>query len=297
MCLCIIVFILASCWLTIWLIAELIVIVRPLLYRSSQRQERKESGVKYIVVQMPATILVLLALCRSSWMSNRCLLVALMLKLGLVPLHSWVLQVFPKVGFHLLYFYRTLAKLPSLGLLVESYWLYCTGLLNVLLGAVGGIASADIKLLLSYSRVINTGWLTILVNHSLKWVVYMCLYQFTLLILINYCTPEARGRRQIRVSFTPERAIFLIVFLLSLAGLPPLLGFWYKWLLITSLGGLSRLAIIIISLLLAIGVYFYLQMGVISMLTISLFKRSPHTKSTSCLIVIVSLLGGLRIMA
>lgn len=286
---------LASSWLTIWLWAEMVVMISPLLYRSSSGQESKESGVKYIIIQMPGTILVLLALCRPSWLALWCLIVALILKLGIVPLHTWVLRVLPKVRFRLLFFFRTLAKLPTLCLIVESLWLYCLGLVNVLLGVVGGIVSSDIKLLLSYSRIINTGWLVVLTAHSLKWVAYFCLYQLTLLILINYCLTTARGSRQIRVNLTPERSIILIMLILSLAGSPPLLGFWYKWVLIITLGAVSRLIMIILRVLLVLAVYFYLQISTLPMLSTSLLKGRPRTNKLTYLTLALSIIGGLGV--
>jgi NADH-quinone oxidoreductase subunit N len=159
---------------------------------------------------------------------------------------------------------------------LHSDWQQMLMLLAVLSIAVGNIvaiAQANIKRMLAYSTISHVGFLLLGVltgTHSgnaaslFYTIVYtlMSLGAFGMVILLSRAGFEAerlddfKGLNQ----RSPWYAFVMLALMLSMAGVPPLLGFWAKWSVLSQVvnAGLMWLAIVAV-LLAVIGAFYYLR--------------------------------------
>nr|AXA45263.1 NADH dehydrogenase subunit 2 [Cochlespira sp. MNHN IM 2013-19079] len=249
-------------WLSIWAGLEVNLIgFLPMLTHQKSTSE-SESAVKYFVVQaLGSSFLIfgsLLAFGMSfTWdmyagsfnktLGLSVLVGGLCIKLGLFPFHYWLPSVMaglPWLSCLLLATWQKLAPLFLLLCLLELSQSYLVILAfcvissgSSLLGGIGGMNQTQIRALLAYSSIGHLGWMLFATLHG-EWVMkaYLMIYilislsMFTSLWLSD--SGSMKNINNLKTSNFMQLSVMLL--LLSLGGLPPLLGFISKWLVIMS---------------------------------------------------------------
>jgi NADH-quinone oxidoreductase subunit N len=208
-------------------------------------------------------------------------------KIAAVPFHMWTPDVYEGAPTPVTAYFGSAPKVAAVALLVRvsieamgsavASWqqiLIFTSLASIILGAVGAIGQTNIKRLLAYSSINNVGFVLVgLAAGTAEGVAATMTYMvvYVLMTLGSFaCVLQMRGedgrhvediaslaglsRRQ------PALAAAIAIFMFSLAGIPPLLGFWAKFLVFDAAvaAGLMPLAAIGIAAS-TIGAFYYLK--------------------------------------
>ena len=178
-------------------------------------------------------------------------------KISAVPFHMWTPDVYEGAPTPVTTFFATAPKVAAMALMTRvvidamgpavGAWqqiIIFLALASIILGAVGAIGQKNIKRLLAYSSINNVGFMLIGLAAGTQQGVegvltYLLVYMLTtlgaFLVVLqlrdadgNYVEsiPALAGLSQRR----PGLAAAMAVFLFSLAGIPPLFGFWPKYL-------------------------------------------------------------------
>ncbi|CAM9258631.1 unnamed protein product [Discosporangium mesarthrocarpum] len=180
-----------------------------------------------------------------------CIGSSLLFKLGAAPFHMWVADVYEGSPAMVS---QIFALVPKLGLLVvlsrlssisfSSIWetLFCLcGLLSLFIGCMGGLGQTKLKRLLAYSGIGHVGFLcmalaTSTLEGSQSLFFYIIIYILSLSFLWTYVLhldPVKKAWLSLvhsvgLVQTNPILALMLALILFSLAGIPPLAGFFAK---------------------------------------------------------------------
>ena len=195
------------------------------------------------------------------------ILIALMFKLGGAPLHIWMVDIYGGVKRQLLMVVSTAPKLSLFGFWVSTWhsvWTDFTVLLFVILsmviGCLGAYNQPTLRSLFAYSTINEIGLLLMAIEtagfHSL--FQHLTIYIVTMLLLWNQS----------------DKRLFSIL-AVSLAGLPPLAGFFGKAWIFNSVatGAIAGpyLGVLVISLLCTgLSLVYYLRV-------FRLFSMSEHS--------------------
>nr|AIZ68591.1 NADH dehydrogenase subunit 2 [Provanna sp. JWQ-2014] len=284
-------FSMSSChWLGIWagLEINLIGFLPLLVYQKSMSES--ESAVKYFVVQALGSSLLIFGSLSGynlsfSWeslnfvenLSYLSLLIigsSLIMKMGMFPFHFWfpsVMAGLPWLSCLLLTTWQKVAPLfliSSLFELNEMHWfffMFCLASIgSSLIGGIGGLNQTQIRALLAYSSIGHLGWITFALIHS-NWAmkVYLSIY-----ILISFCIFMSLWHMNLggiknlnNLVFSNYFGFSMMIMLLSLGGLPPLLGFISKWNVIMASVSLSSWFFIFLLILGSlISLFYYLNL-------------------------------------
>jgi NADH-quinone oxidoreductase subunit N len=229
-------------------------------------------------------------------------IVGLAFKLGAVPFHMWVPDIYEGAPTSVTLFIGTLPKLAAFGmairLLMDSlpalspHWqplLVVMSILSMAVGNIVAIAQTNIKRMLAYSTIGHVGFLLLGLlagpesGYSAAFT-YVIIYSLTTLgafgIILSL---SKKGFEADKLSdyqglgiTHPWIAFLMLLILFSLAGVPPLVGFYAKFLVLQAVinAGFVWLAALAV-LFSVVGTFFYLRV-----IRIMFFESPSSLKQT-----------------
>ncbi|MDF3055019.1 MAG: nuoN [Gammaproteobacteria bacterium] len=212
--------------------------------------------------------------------------VGMVFKLGAVPFHMWVPDVYEGAPTPVVLFLGTTAKIAALGLLfrllvdglqpLSVQWqdlLIIVAVLSMALGNLAAIVQSNIKRMLAYSSIAHMGYMALgLVTATPQGygaaLFYMITYAimtlgaFGVVAIMNNAGCEASKVSDLRGlnSRNPWLALMMLLVMFSMAGIPPIVGFMAKLSILEALIGVHLVWLAAIALFFAvIGAYYYIR--------------------------------------
>lgn len=214
-------------------------------------------------------------------------LAGLAFKISAVPFHMWTPDVYEGAPTPVTAFFASAPKVAAIALLIRvaveamgsamDAWqqiVIFVALASIIFGAVAAIGQTNIKRLMAYSSINNVGFALVgLAAGTPEGVAavmsYMAIYVVmtigSFLCIMQMRDADGRPVEQISslAGLSQSRkglAAAFAIFMFSLAGIPPLLGFWAKFLVFDAAvgAGLTVLAVIGIAAS-VIGAFYYLK--------------------------------------
>jgi NADH-quinone oxidoreductase subunit N len=210
-------------------------------------------------------------------------------KIAAVPFHQWTPDAYEGAPTSITAYMSVAVKAASFAMIVklflialaplQPHWLIIMSAVSALTMTVGNIAAitqSNVKRLLAYSSISHAGYilLGLIANNQTGLIaipIYLLVYTFTNLgawaIVVALRRKDVIGEHIDEMSGLffrhPVAAILMLIFLLSLAGIPPTAGFIGKYFLFAAViqSGHNVLAVIAV-LNAAISMYFYLRIVV-----------------------------------
>ncbi len=207
-------------------------------------------------------------------------------KLGVVPFHMWVPDVYHGAPTAVVVYIGTAPKLAAFALIMRlligglehlsASWqdmLIIFAILSMAIGNIVAIAQTNIKRMLAYSSISHMGFFLLGIlsanqngyGSSMFYIlVYatMSLGAFGMIILLSRTGFEAENLSDFKGlnQRSPWYAFLMLLLMLSMAGVPPTVGFYAKLLVIQSVVNAGMIWLAVAAVLLAvIGAYYYLR--------------------------------------
>lgn len=121
------------------------------------------------MVQFVAGRIILRSLLLSEDWWQVLLAIALSLKIGLVPLHSWVVDIFRAISLWERFYLSVVSKVRPLLLIIQwlpSDWIYPLRALSIVGRSVIGMMYSDTRHIIACSSIIGTGWMVIAMSQG-----------------------------------------------------------------------------------------------------------------------------------
>lgn len=214
------------------------------------------------------------------------ILCGLFFKLGVAPFHIWVPDIYKGSSIVMTLFISTVPKISIFGICYKFiffifypfynkifFFLISFSILSLFIGNIFALVQSNIKRMFAYSSITNVGFILLsFLCFGKNFVVsffYLFVYLLTTLgsfaILLRFSNSDVFEFEELE-DFRglglrePFLSCVLLIFLLSMAGLPPLLGFYAKLLVLNSILSEGFIVLAIFSVLMTvIGLFFYLR--------------------------------------
>ena len=214
------------------------------------------------------------------------LVIGIAFKLGAVPFHMWVPDVYEGAPTSVTLFLSTVPKVAAVAMLVRilvdglgamhAYWadlFIVLAVLSIALGSVIALMQTNIKRLLAYSTISHVGFIMLgfvtgvisgygaAVFYTLVYVL-MSLAAFGIVILLNKKGFEADQISDFKglSKHSPWFALMMLVVMLSMAGVPPFIGFYAKFFILQQVVSAGFVTLAVVAVVFAvISAYYYLQ--------------------------------------
>nr|YP_011004800.1 NADH dehydrogenase subunit 2 [Anagyrus jenniferae]WPT46941.1 NADH dehydrogenase subunit 2 [Anagyrus jenniferae] len=197
----------------------------------------------------------------------------LMSKMGMPPFHMWYLKMMKFLNWMIFFINSSMQKFIPLMILnyyfiYNNMMFYMLTLMTLIICSIMPLFSmntSSMKLLMSFSSMIQISWILILMNSSeIMWILYfniynlinlsLCLmfYYFNINYIFNFNSNKFKKKTNL---------YFISIQMFSLAGLPPFTGFLNKWMFINNLFNFM-------------SIYFNLMILVFSLMNLFFYSRT-----------------------
>lgn len=220
---------------------------------------------------------------------------ALLFKIGAVPFHSWVPDVYQGAPTPVTAFMAAATKIAAFGAVLRLFYvafpalkdewrpvLWVIAILTMVLGTVTAVTQADVKRMLAYSAVAHTGFIltgVIAANRGgiSGTLFYLAAYGFSTLgaFAVVSVVRDRDGNEQTELARWaglgrryPVAGVVFSLFLLAFAGIPLTSGFVSKFAVFKAAGQGGAIPLVIVGVLAsAIAAYFYVRVIVLMFFT------------------------------
>ena len=214
------------------------------------------------------------------------ILAGLAFKISAVPFHMWTPDVYEGAPTPVTAFFAAAPKMAAMALLVRvtvgafepiaADWqqiIVFVSIASMLLGSFAAIGQRNIKRLMAYSSIGHMGFALVgLAANSQDGVrgvvIYMLIYLAMTLGTFAFILGMRRKDGNVEQisdlaglsNTNPIMATMLTILMFSLAGIPPLAGFWAKWYVFLAAINAELYALAVIGVLTSVvGAYYYLR--------------------------------------
>jgi NADH-quinone oxidoreductase subunit N len=253
------------------------------------------------------------------------MLIGLCFKAGFVPFHQWTPDVYQGAPTNVTAFMATASKIGAFGALwrildgtncIANLWgpaLTLVAILTMIVGNVMALAQKDVKRVLGYSSISHAGYILVaIISHGAAPAIigistlafYLLSYSLMTIGAFAIVSMFARGGQEGTTfddlrglwSRSPAATVLLVIFVLSLIGIPPLSGFFGKaFIFMDALkAGQAPLAIVLAGSS-VISVAYYLRIALAAVTpaegsepVISPFKGGIVATSTLCAVGVIA---------
>jgi NADH-quinone oxidoreductase subunit N len=242
--------------------------------------------------------------------------ISLFFKLGIAPFHFWMPAVYTYSSSIVTYLFILLPKIPLFYLLYKfaplsySYVIYLPLLISLIIGTLFAFKTTNLKTFFAYSAIANSAFFLapILYQSVLSFYAFIFyLFGYNILITIAFIPILFLRRSDYSFAFTnlrdliilkkanPVIAFFYATMVISMSGVPPLLGFFSK--LFILLSALSFSAYFTIAILLAFSIvsaFYYLRL--VKILYFSFFLKYASLNSIPLIpAIIISIFSAINL--
>nr|BAQ20904.1 NADH dehydrogenase subunit 2 [Nemipterus bathybius] len=274
----------SSHWLVAWVGLEINTLAIIPIMAQHYHPRAVEAATKYFLTQATAAAMILFASTTNAWITGQwdiyqmshplaitLITLALALKIGLAPLHSWLPEVLQGLDLTTGLIMSTWQKLAPFALLLQLQpanptMMVILGLSSTLIGGWGGLNQTQLRKILAYSSIAHLGWMILVLQYApsltlLTLVIYLIM---TTSAFLTFKMNNVTNINSLALSWTktPVLTALTPLVLLSLGGLPPLSGFLPKWLILQELTKQNLEPTATFAALTALlSLYFYLRLS------------------------------------
>jgi len=240
-------------------------------------------------------------------------LIGIAFKLGAAPFHMWIPDVYQGSPTSVTLFIGSAPKIAAFAMLIrllvdalielKDEWIQILVILAILSMAIGNIiaiSQTNLKRMLAYSTIAHAGFLLLGIIAGTKAgfaasMFYVIVYAvmaaggFGMIILLSRAGTEADRLDDFKGlnDRNPWYAFLMLILMLSMAGVPPFLGFWAKWLVLRELVDANMVWLAVVAVCFAIiGLFYYLR--VVRLMYFDAPQEQTHIQAQAGMRIMIS---------
>lgn len=247
-------------WLIVWVGLEINMVRFVLIIFKRGDIIKRESAMKYFFIQGIGSALFIRIFYLDREILRNISPFILRYKMGGGPFYFWFPSLCERISWGICLILMTLQKIIPLILMgriigVVVWWV---GVRRIIIGGVGILNQVKFKRLFAFSSIFHVGLviLGILILEKI-WFIYILIYIFIIMCVVERVwgiEVEFIGQM-----FRNKINWVFIVRILNIAGIPPLLGFFLKWMIFYWLVGEGVLMLTLLVLISVLMFYIYIR--------------------------------------
>nr|YP_004021852.1 NADH dehydrogenase subunit 2 [Ramulus irregulariterdentatus]BAJ24478.1 NADH dehydrogenase subunit 2 [Ramulus irregulariterdentatus] len=302
----------SNSWFLVWMGMEMnIMSFIPMILKQNNLNS-KEASLTYFMVQTIASMLLMMSFIMMMLNINKnnmnntgemLLTSSIMMKGGISPFHFWLPKMMEGINWiscTILMTWQKIIPMMLLSNMMKINMITITAMImSIIIGAIGGLNQTSLRKLMAYSSISNSGWmlLAMMISETM-WLTYFAFYMLmtiTFTLMVNK-HKIYHMNQLMSMNETTLIKFMLMLNMLSISGLPPMMGFLPKWMIIQSTMSSMQITIMTVMVMLTLVTIFYylrIMFSALMMSNIEL-KWNLNTKmntKTNMMLAIMSIMG------
>nr|QBZ38173.1 NADH dehydrogenase subunit 2 [Sogata hakonensis] len=265
-------------WLTMWILMELnLFMFMPLM----TKKKINDQTLKYFIIQSLSSYILVFSMLWTSMkinsINNLLTMISMLIKIGMAPFHAWKPELMNKINWNECFLLTTLIKITPLILINKmiSFKLLILPLITtMIMSSFSGFNQLSLKKMMAFSSIFNLVWMTCAFSmNKILMISFMTIYS-----TLNWKMMKLFKKNNLiyknQLILTPLKTkISMNLNLLSISGLPPLMGFFPKWIVINEITKNSMLMSFMMIMTSILMMFMYIQMNTFSFTNFFMTKK------------------------
>nr|YP_010219066.1 NADH dehydrogenase subunit 2 [Phoneutria boliviensis]UBY46219.1 NADH dehydrogenase subunit 2 [Phoneutria boliviensis] len=247
-------------WFMIWLGLEINMMMFIMIMFSRYSVFNIESCLSYFFIQSLGSAIFMGLFYIGKEYMDFVLCLTLGYKMGAGPFFFWFPSVCSGISWMSCFVLMSFQKIIPLMLISMfiSWVFFFVVVVSLLMGVFGSFNQRDLKRLMAYSSIYHLGWilLCILID-SESWFNYLLIYMLMVFPVIFFMKVEDISDLMDMVKVSSS--LWMTVIMLSMAGMPPFLGFFLKWFAFSMIMGYSIFYMVVLVVCSIVMFYVYFR--------------------------------------
>nr|YP_009945368.1 NADH dehydrogenase subunit 2 [Pochazia shantungensis]QOE55902.1 NADH dehydrogenase subunit 2 [Pochazia shantungensis] len=291
-----------SSMLMIWTMMEInLMSFLPIMTKS---KSMKDQPMKFFIIQSLASSMMLMSMLINSMTetplsSSIMLMSSLLMKMGLLPFHMWVPMIMKPMTWENCFILMTMQKIiPTIFMaqMMSLKMLMTPMCLTMVMAPIMAIKQLSLKTIMAYSSISNSPWMIIsLMNSKSQFVTFFSVYTIiNFMMTKKFSSMNFMFLNQVKTQSSVSK-ISIIVNILSLSGMPPMMGFFPKWMILqsTMMFSIAMATSMIVSSIISTFIYMKMISPILTMNSMAEKKKKKNDTEND---IVVNSTGTMLIM-
>nr|YP_010693801.1 NADH dehydrogenase subunit 2 [Photinus signaticollis]WCD24468.1 NADH dehydrogenase subunit 2 [Photinus signaticollis] len=267
-------------WMSMWIGLEINALsIIPILINQKNKIS-SEAAIKYFFTQAIASTVIMFAIITmmsqfnqsTKMLSDWAMMImnsSFLMKMGMAPFHFWFPEVLEGLSWMNSLLMLTWQKIAPMILLMYNIefmnFIILAIIFSMIVSGLMAINQISLRKIMAYSSINHMGWmLSSMITSKLIWLIYLSIYvimTISIILILNFMNIFFISQLSSLWSMNLTMKLFFSFSMMSLAGIPPFIGFIPKWLTIQSLIAENFFIISLIMIMFTlIMIYVYMTM-------------------------------------
>lgn len=278
----------SSSWLIIWIWLEINLIIFISYIININNKSSIESSLIYFLIQTIASILFIFSIIIIQFINNFFILIIIsaILKIGRAPIHFWIPIIIDRLNWIKIFLLLTWQKINPLIILYYIFNIKIFNLfiiLSIIFRTFSRLNYYSLKKIISFSSINQLRWIILSINFNKLINIYIIFYFYLIWIIIKlFKFINLNNINQIYNLILNNKFLLIFLFfnIISLAGLPPFLGFFPKIIIIIKINNYIIIFIILIFSVIILFIYLRIiySITILNSIKLNIFKKKNKKK-------------------
>lgn len=248
-------------WFLVWMGLEINIMSFLILIYRRYRIGVVESCLKYFFIQRIGSVLFIRIFYLNYYIVGRILFLILRFRIGAGPFFYWFPSICSSIDWiscYILIIFQKIIPLLLIGIFI--HWiLWFVVIVSLIMGVLGSFNQRNIKQLIAYSSIHHLGWIIIIImgGRRMRWLLYLILYILVLFRVVGLLLKD--DVIDLSTIFESKYKTIFMIRILRIAGIPPLLGFFLKWIALIRIVEINIIYLMILVLVSIVILYIYIR--------------------------------------
>nr|YP_011002202.1 NADH dehydrogenase subunit 2 [Cazira verrucosa]WPO01450.1 NADH dehydrogenase subunit 2 [Cazira verrucosa] len=289
-------------WISMWIGLEINMMSFIPLILNKINKSSSEAALIYFLIQsvssMIMMMMIFITMCNyliPKKLITCMIMISIIIKLGAAPFHNWLPKIMSQMEWSkccILMTWQKIAPLFMISNLNNNLLMNLIIISSVSIGSLGGLNQTSLRKMMAYSSINHLGWMLAINKTMNLWLMYLIIYSMMInslcFMLHNYKLNFINQINSLNMTNTEKMGFFISM--LSMGGMPPLIGFLPKWITIQSMMYIKEYFLIFIMIMFSlVTLMYYLRLMTYMFLTYNMsmkWSKNYYMKTINIIMII-----------